>query len=680
MFDSNEGITLKIGSSTDLLSEYTLSHRQHVIYLTNPPYDNRMPFLDSFTILYFLSSFDDFNYQFTPSKKSIKTINGETFTHYINILTNQKKLFKVRYQLSGNLFVIQIINTDQSICYNKKEIKFNKKIRTVYIYSKKPRFILLSTSPIQIVPNKGIQELSIFYNNKKVDRNIQNPMTSFLFYNASPFHPKTIKRNANLQLNPDDTIEGILKNFGGHLFKFIPAVPLDNAEYPLGVFTWFSPFFEGIVESDQFDLSTTIELDATFKALEPYAICIPQLIFRNTGIPLGLMVAPSESTSLYSMFFEALKKLDAETGNSYYPKFVEKKFLTDEHKAFIKLSKIYNLEIFHCFVHIIRTIGSNSLLGFLVSDILYTFSEEEWNKNLLRFWHTLKYLSNLKEPYDSTRFNKVSQILGLDMDGNPIPTNPAYSPIYLRIQKNVPTTTNHIEAFHKHLNSIIHDSRTNIYCRLAYTCKYICDRTLKVNKSAKDNLKTYLQKIEESAKEVVTRNPKLIGNYSKDICACHKKGYFCSLFWNMVPCIHEILSKDYDQSVYLINCENFDFNFNDLKKTDFNVYELETDLKFKKKQKTDNSIGTLNLDIISKEDYFDDDILTRIVKHTEYQMKKIINDNNLNFTVIALKLQSDLLNDDKFRSMLSEDENQFWAYFQVRLWQSILEGNNEIDV
>ena len=48
------------------------------------------------------------------------------------------------------------------------------------------------------------------------------------------------------------------------------------------------PVFEGIVESDQFSLTTTIELDATFKAIEPNAICIRQLIFRNTGIPFGI--------------------------------------------------------------------------------------------------------------------------------------------------------------------------------------------------------------------------------------------------------------------------------------------------------------------------------------------------------------------------------------------------------
>lgn len=46
-------------------------------------------------------------------------------------------------------------------------------------------------------------------------------MEASLFYSASPFHPKTISRQENKFINPDSTIDGILKNFGGKYFRII---------------------------------------------------------------------------------------------------------------------------------------------------------------------------------------------------------------------------------------------------------------------------------------------------------------------------------------------------------------------------------------------------------------------------------------------------------------------------
>ena len=68
----------------------------------------------------------------------------------------------------------------------------------------------------------------------------------------------------------------------------------------------------------------------------------------------------------------------------------KKKFLTDEHKAFTILAKKHGLDMYNCYVHLIRSIGANSLLGFLLVDMLYTFSEREWSENILRYFYTFK--------------------------------------------------------------------------------------------------------------------------------------------------------------------------------------------------------------------------------------------------------------------------------------------------
>ena len=106
------------------------------------------------------------------------------------------------------------------------------------------------------------------------------------------------------------------------------------------MFAWFSPYFDAKIELEKFNVMTTIELDSTFTALEPYTIRVPTIIYWNSSIPLGLLASTSESTSVYSLFFESLKELDKKKPDqrfSYYQKINEKKYLIAQHKSFIEL-------------------------------------------------------------------------------------------------------------------------------------------------------------------------------------------------------------------------------------------------------------------------------------------------------------------------------------------------------
>lgn len=75
---------------------------------------------------------------FTKSIKSAKTIKGMIFSLYLLIIKDKTILFRIRYQTTGNLFVIQIINLDESIHFVKSEYKLRRKIRNVYLFKKKP--------------------------------------------------------------------------------------------------------------------------------------------------------------------------------------------------------------------------------------------------------------------------------------------------------------------------------------------------------------------------------------------------------------------------------------------------------------------------------------------------------------------------------------------------------------
>lgn len=166
--------------------------------MTNAPYDNNNPLLDSFSVLYFLSTFsEDYSFSQTRKNKTIKIIGGQKSTHHIIIQLKGKKLFKVFYQMVGNYFVIQIINLDESIDYKPIKVKLHQKSRNVYIYSKQIIKNNNSDVPLQIQSNKGISEMSDYYNNINAKKFPHNQITSSLFYSVSPFHQKNIKKKKN---------------------------------------------------------------------------------------------------------------------------------------------------------------------------------------------------------------------------------------------------------------------------------------------------------------------------------------------------------------------------------------------------------------------------------------------------------------------------------------------------
>ena len=270
------------------------------------------------------------------------------------------------------------------------------------------------------------------------------------------------------------------------------------------------------------------------------------IIQRNSGIPLGILALLLESTSLYSMVFEYLKELDKKKPNHkflYLQKLACKKYLTDEHKSFTKLGLKYNLQIFNCYVHLIRTIGSNSLLGYFLSDLLYTYSETQWDNNYIRMFYTFQSLFKERNPNsDTTRFDKVAQVLGQDPEGNAVETKDSYCPIYKRAEDHIPSCTNHIESLHMRINQLTKGSK-GLPLRLAIICKYIIDRTQRVNTSIQDNLKGYLNNLKKKAE--ISQKPKC------DKCDCGKKFYYTQLFGIEVPCIHDICSKFFNEKILL---------------------------------------------------------------------------------------------------------------------------------
>ena len=207
------------------------------IYLTKPPFDNKHPLVDNFSIIAFLSAFDDKFFKFSQTKEKTEVkIDGKTFTNYLEIYRLSTKLFKIRYQKAGHYFAIQIINNHSIISYREEDVFLRKNHRKVLIFDNKPILSENPDSPIQFKRNKAKSELSDFYNNKSVDKNHHNQVTASLFYSIAPFTSKTISRHNNLTINPNDTIDSVFISFWGKYIRFHSDEEISIDEFPFNIF------------------------------------------------------------------------------------------------------------------------------------------------------------------------------------------------------------------------------------------------------------------------------------------------------------------------------------------------------------------------------------------------------------------------------------------------------------
>ncbi|WP_281523803.1 hypothetical protein, partial [Turicimonas muris] len=295
-----------LGTSFDIIDSQLTGK---CIYLTKAPFHNSHPILDGNDVFHFLRTFDDSNFQFSKSRKSYKTIQSVKFTYEMTISSENQELFRIRHEKTATFFAIQILCKHGSMNFKPGTCTLNSRTRSVYIYSNAYVILIPDQNDPSPKHNEGIRNFSIFFNNKGVDKDTVNFSTSRIFYEGSPFNQITILRHKARAIDPDHTIAGVMKILGGHFFTFLHHSQI-SPKYLFGIFSWLSPFFKALTELPQFEEMKTIELDATFLVLHPYVICIPHLIYHNHGIPFGLMAAPTESASLYSLLFECLKAIN----------------------------------------------------------------------------------------------------------------------------------------------------------------------------------------------------------------------------------------------------------------------------------------------------------------------------------------------------------------------------------
>jgi hypothetical protein len=113
-------------------------------------------------------------------------------------------------------------------------------------------------------------------------------------------------------------------------------------------------------------LAQYYELDCSFTALKPNAYSIPMAVRANVGVPLGIVIAPSERSQVYAMFADALQQ-EGFTDLHRLP------LLGDEGKALAGYEdKCQHIAHYFCDPHLLESLGSGTFVALLAYRLLFT--------------------------------------------------------------------------------------------------------------------------------------------------------------------------------------------------------------------------------------------------------------------------------------------------------------------
>jgi hypothetical protein len=192
---------------------------------------------------------------------------------------------------------------------------------------------------------------------------------------------------------------------------------------------------------DAYAQASYIQLDCSFGS-EPYVFCVPQAIIHNEAIPLGFIIAPSESAEIYELFYGGLDELHG--GTTVPPKPI----LSDEGLGLIAFAEHRHLVHFFCHRHLIEKFGAKDVLGVMVARILRIPRPEEFFEYLPEVQFQLAFL-RAADLIDIDQYRLFIRFLGGE-DGRFYRHG-----IWFRARYGVSTCSNHAERFHRSVNKRI---------------------------------------------------------------------------------------------------------------------------------------------------------------------------------------------------------------------------------
>ena len=657
----------------DINCEETLISPKHPLYLLND-IDCQNPIFTADRVIPFLSGIECSSISISSKIHRSKNINfnqrNYVFDRCLNVYhrfndddeIQDDKILKIFYDTPGNFFLIQIVKPSRFIQFENKSFQgIDGRKFHAWVFNPVPQ------GEPTLINNKGynnnmiIAFLSTYFNNiiniKKV-----NQFTAAAFASVSPQCDKTLQRRLNHNYENANDLKTLFECFGGNLFLVKGDGFLEFEGNPIKALVWIPS-----VAFELLHLSNCIELDTSFFATKPNVFSVPMLIYCNTGIPLGLIVGPTESSEFYTLFYKAFEEINSDL----FEELKSKCILSDQHTSFEALQKKYNFELFFCYVHIIRSFGASSAISILVREILFCKTQEEFESIYLRIIKTFKYLLEIGGSAVIHK-EKFQKIFGFDENGNPVNRSTMMEPFFIRIQKGVPSSTNHIERFHRYCNESVKGLK-NIYRKLGRVLNCITKQISRANENILRKLKDYISNLKKFAYEKIEQDPSRICEFANESCKnpkCVDGLFYSQLHKCELPCIHEILNSHWK------NCEGLFFDEFHMKEIPFQYEQTELKLGFlddhlNVKERAGNGESDSE-DIIdtkaSTHDYFDN-LYANMVNRTFVQLHSVMK-NKIKIQEVAgyaCEQQVEMLKDENFLKMLQNDIDEFLIILSVKI-------------
>ena len=308
------------------------------------------------------------------------------------------------------------------------------------------------------------------------------------------------------------------------------------------------------------DMGKVIELDCSFFVLRPYVYCIPVLIINNESVPIGLVIGPSEKKEIYSMLYNYIQDIDP---NSFI-KIKSVPLLSDQGSALLAFSREFNLDHYFCLRHILNKFGASSKLCGIIKPLLFSRSYSDF----IYLWNIQKdVIINELRNSPEKRINQFSDLFGVkftkEESNLSIPSNENLKQcVWNRIDKSIPTCSNHAESIHSHLNQ---------------SCSNLRSFPLRINEIlnlVRNKISTFHMR--RNLNEKINQIKKASKNLTNTQCHCKQDTYIDSLYGVHIPCVHEVKNFKCITLTPIKKSNDFLFEKNEYTDTEWNFPQINS--------------------------------------------------------------------------------------------------------
>ena len=340
--------------------------------------------------------------------------------------------------------------------------------------------------------------------------------------------PRTRMRNL-MRLSDGENFLHFVDNLPGKKVCFLTEPTRDIGYVTelgrLQTFVWVAPW-----AMRAFKKGTHRELDASFKGAYPYVYYTPQAIIANTGVACGLVLAPSERFGLYESYDACLSEE------------IFKPVLADLGRAIEKFCNNRGIERFACHRHLLEVIGSSTVAARLFSDLLEACTESELSSRMPQFTSDVAMFANNGLIAQDT-LEKLEKYMGVtfttDESGfytGDINTTDVRARAFwaLFARPGIARCSNHIEAFHRHVNAKVQGNFTFLH-RLRILTEMVMKNRENANARITKKIEKRYKKLRDAAVERENAGEKID---HRVVCLCGQNQRNGGLFQVPGFCIH----------------------------------------------------------------------------------------------------------------------------------------------